>query len=165
MTDPDIKNLSRIEKEELYKLLAEKQLVAKEAILDTFKPHSGQQKFLSCPAKIRALFCGNGWGKTTMLTIDLIWTHLRRHPYRNTDNVFHTWLVVPDLSKASDYWDEIKRWCPPSKLPKPNKLGSSNIRRLEWPNGTITTIYSHEQDSSKLEGSNIDAFFFGRAAA
>lgn len=105
------------------------------------------------------MFSGNGFGKTTALAIDLIYTHTRKHPYRDVNRVNHSWLIVPGLDKAEDYWSELKKWCPPSLLPKPNKLGTSNIRRFEWANGSITTLYSHDQDSSKLEGSNIDALF------
>lgn len=155
----DLKGLSRGEKEELYKLLKQKETTVKEAVLETFQPHPGQKVFLESPAKIRALFCGNGFGKTVAMTIELIRTHTRKHPTRDTHSVHQSWLLIPDLAKAEDYWTEIKKWCPPSSLPKPNKLGSANIRRLEWPNGTYTTIYSHEQDSSKLEGTNIDALF------
>jgi len=68
-------------------------------------------------------------------------------------------LIVPGLDKAEDYWQEIKKWCPPSLLPTPNKLGTSSIRRLDWQDGSSTTIYSHDQDPAKFEGSNIDALF------
>jgi hypothetical protein len=67
--------------------------------------------------------------------------------------------LIPGLDKAEDYWNEIKKWCPPSLLPKVNKLGTSSVRRLEWSNGSTTTFYSHDQDSSKLEGTNIDALY------
>lgn len=159
MTDTNIANLTREQKEQLFKLLEQKALVKKERVLDEFKAHAGQVQFLQSPATIRAMFSGNGFGKTTALAIDLIWAHTRKHPYRDTGDVGHSWLLVPSLDKAEDYWAEVKRWCPPSMLPKPSKMGSSNIRRFEWQNGTITTIYSHEQDSDKLEGTNLDALY------
>jgi hypothetical protein len=140
--------------------LKTKELLAKEKILETFKPHAGQKAFLESQSRIVAAFSGNGWGKTTALTLKLIYTHNPGHnPYKDTSDVRHSWLIVPGLDKAEDYWQEIKKWCPPSLLPRPNKLGTSNVRRFEWANGSMTTIYSHDQDSSKLEGSNIDALF------
>lgn len=154
-----LKGLTLQQKQELLQSLKTKELLAKEKVLETFKPHVGQQTFLQSPARIRAMFSGNGFGKTTALAIDLIYTHLRTHPYRDTSKVFHSWFIIPGFDKVEDYWNEIKRWCPPSKLPQPNKLGTSNIKRLEWPNGSYTTFYSHDQDSGKLEGSNIDALF------
>lgn len=155
----DLKNLPRDKKEELLKLLQQKALLEKESVLDQFTPHAGQHKFLSSPARIRAAFSGNGFGKTTALAIDMIWTHTRRHPHRKVDGVFHSWLLVKGLDKTEEYFNEIKRWCPPSLLPKPNKMGTSGIKRMEWPNGSYTTFYSHDQESGKLEGTNIDALY------
>jgi len=155
----DLTKLSRSQKEDLLKALKQKELIKKEKILETFKPHNGQQAFLESPAKIRALFSGNGFGKTTIVTLDLLYAHLECHPYRNTSKVRHSWFVIPGFDKAEDYWNEIKRWCPPSKLPTPSKMGTSAIKRLEWQNGSVTTFYSHDQDSTKLEGTNIDALY------
>jgi hypothetical protein len=155
-----LKGLSLQQKQELLEALKTKELLKKEAILETFKPHPGQLAFLESQSRIVAAFSGNGWGKTTALTLKIIYAHNpSRNPYSDTSNTRHSWLVVPGLDKAEDYWQEIKKWCPPSLLPKPNKLGTSNVRRFEWPNGTMTTIYSHDQDSAKLEGSNIDMLF------
>lgn len=155
----NLKNLNLEQKKELLQTLQNKELIVKEKVLETFKPHTGQQAFLSSKARLRALFSGNGFGKTTAVCIDLVYTHTRSHPYRDSNRVVHSWFIVPGLDKTEDYWNEIKRWCPPTKLPKPNKMGTSGIRRLEWPNGTITTFYSHDQDAGKLEGTNIDALY------
>lgn len=154
-----LKGLSLEQKQQLLKSLKDKELLKKEGILDTFKPHEGQEAFLKAPHTIRAMFSGNGFGKTTALTIDLIYTHLERHPHRDTSAVRNSWFIVPGLDKTEDYWNEIKRWCPPSQLPKPNKLGTSSVKRLEWSNGSTTTFFSHDQDSSKLEGTNVDALY------
>lgn len=160
MKQPDLKNLTREQKEELLKLLQTKQVVKQERVLETFKPHAVQERFFKSPAKIRALFGGNGVGKTVSMVLEMIYAHTNRHPYRNTDNVRHSWLVIPGMDKASDYWGEIEKWCPPSLLPEANKLGTSSVKQLVWKNGSITTIYSIDQDISKFEGTNIDAAFF-----
>lgn len=76
-----------------------------------------------------------------------------------TNSVGHSWFFIPGFDKVEDYWQELKRWCPPSKLPHPNKMGSSSIKRFEWTNKTYTTCYSHDQDSAKAESTNIDALF------
>ncbi len=154
-----LKNLSIEQKQDLLKALKHKELLKQENVLDTFKPHEGQAAFLKNPATIRALFSGNGFGKTTVLVIDLIYTHLERHPHRDTSEVRATWLLLPGFDKAEDYWSEIKRWCPTSQLPTVNKMGTSSIKRLEWPNGSTTTFYSFDQDPQKLEGTNIDALY------
>ena len=151
----DLKTISREEKIELLKALKLKELKQKENVLETFKPFPGQEKFLKSQARVRAVFCGNSWGKTTVATIELLWQHLNLHPHRDTTNTRHTWLIIPSLLKAEDYWTEIKKWCPPSKLPKTSKLGGSTIRRLDWPNGSITTIYSHDMADEKFESTNL----------
>lgn len=155
----NLSKLSRVEKEALLKQLKNKELLAQERVLESFKPHAGQAAFLSSDKKIRCMFSGNGFGKTTALTIDLVYAHLERHPHRDTAGVRHSWFLITGFDKVEDYWNEIKRWCPPSLLPTPNKMGTSAIKRLEWPNGSVTTFYSHDQDSGKMEGTNIDALF------
>lgn len=163
LSQPTLKNklsgLTLTQKQELLKSLKQKELLKQESVLETFKPHKGQASFLEAKQRIRCMFSGNGFGKTTALTIDLVYTHLERHPYRDTVNVRHSWFLITGFDKVEDYWNEIKRWCPPSKLPTVNKMGTSAIKRLEWPNGSVTTFYSHDQDSGKLEGTNIDALF------
>lgn len=155
----DLSKLSLQQKQDLLQSLKQKELLKKEKVLETFKPHEGQASFLEAPHRIRCMFSGNGFGKTTALTIDLIYTHLERHPNRNTGDVRHSWFLITGFDKVEDYFNEIKRWCPPSQLPVSNKMGTSAIKRLEWPNGSITTFYSHDQDSGKLEGTNIDALY------
>lgn len=152
----ELKNLTRAQKEQLIKTLQTKQLLKKERVLEDIEPHPGQQAIMQHPAKIRALFCGNSFGKSWLITVELLWTHLRRHPYRKVDNVRNSWLLIPGLDKAQDYVELIKKLCPPSQLPHFNKLGTSNVRRFDWQDGSYTTIYSHDQDSIKLEGTNID---------
>lgn len=154
-----LKSLSLEQKKELLLSLKQKEMVQKEKVLETFKPHTGQATFLSNQCRIRCMFSGNGFGKTTALTMDLIYTHLECHPHRDTSNVRHSWFLITGFDKVEDYWNEIKRWCPPSKLPTVNKMGTSAIKRIEWANGSVTTFYSHDQDSNKLEGTNIDALY------
>lgn len=166
----DLTKLTLAQKQELLQTLKTKELIAKEKVLETFKPHSGQLEFLFSQKRITAAFSGNGWGKTTMLIIRLILAH---HPelwvsFKHlfpkdfsppTQGIGHSWFFLPGFDKVEDYWNELKRWCPPSLLPRPNKMGTSAIKRLEWTNNTFTTYYSHDQDSSKAEGTNIDALF------
>jgi hypothetical protein len=166
----DLTKLNRQEKEELLRVLQTKALLKKEHVLKDFQPHPGQLPFLFSTTRITAAFSGNGWGKTTMLVIRLILAH---HPelWSEFKHLFpkdftpptlpvnHSWFFIPGFDKVEDYWQELKRWCPPSKLPKPSKMGTSAIKRLEWTNNTATTYYSHDQDSAKAEGSNIDALF------
>ena len=161
MNNKLLQGLSIEEKRAVVELLKKKERVQQENKLDSFVPNPGaQEKFLKSLARIRAMFAGNGTGKTTAMVIEMLWHHLGIHPYRDVTNTHHTWLVIPSAAKAEDYWNEIKLWCPISLLPKTDKMGTSDIRRFRWKNGTLTTIYSHEQDTEKFEGSNISGVFY-----
>lgn len=162
-TDKLLEKMDRQSKEALIKALKEKQLVQKENILDRFfdqgtkpKPNPIQKKFFESKARIRALFSGNGSGKTTSLIIELIMAHTRQHPYREVSAVDKTWVICPSYQKIPDYLEEAKKWCPPSKFPKLESLGTPHKRRWVWPNGSTTTFFSAEQDPDQLEGTNLD---------
>lgn len=155
----DLSNLSSQEKEELLLLLHQKELLEKEAVLSTIKLHPVQEAFHKSPARIR-LFCGgNGSGKSFALLHELVRTHLNKHEGRDTSSIFKSWLFIPDLKKAEDYLDLIKKICPPSQFPQTDKMGTPNLRRLLWKNGSTTTIYSFEQSREATEGTNYDALF------
>lgn len=157
----DLSKLNIDEKRNLVKLLKKKDLIKQEKKLDKLEfSGEAQERFLKSPAVIRALFGGNGSSKTSSMVIDMVWQHTDTHPYRETVNTHHTWLIIPSASKAEDYWSEIKKFCPPSLLPQPDRMGTSDIRRFRWKNGKITTIYTHEQDSAKFEGTNISGAYF-----
>ncbi len=161
----DTSKMTREQKEELLRLLQQKALLEKEAILEKFKPNPGSQEaFFKSQARTRALIGGNGLGKTTCLVLELIYTHLKAHPFRDCSSTHHSWVIVPSFDKVEDYWREIKKWCPPSQLPTPDKMGTSNIRRLRWLNGDISTFYSFDQDPEKLEGTNFDKLFMDECA-
>lgn len=141
-------------------MLKQKLLIQQENKLLQFKPNAGAQAaFFRSMAKVRMLCGGNGIGKTTAIVIELLYTHLKQHPIRETDKTNHTWVIIPGYDKVEDYWREIQRWCPPSKLPDTDKMGTSVIRRLRWKNGNTTTFYSMDQEPLKLEGTNYDALF------
>lgn len=156
----DLTKLSVDEKKELLKLLRKKSFKKEEDRLNLFKPNNVQHRFFKSQKRIRAMLAGNGTGKTVAIIIELLYTHLRCHPYRpNIDTINKTWFICPDYKKIEDYVDLIKKYCPPSQMPEFNKLGTPNIRRIEWQNGTTTTFFSHEQEPKAFEGTNIDALF------
>lgn len=154
-----LKGLSLEQKQELLQSLKNKELLKKERILSEFQPNPVQAPFFQSPKRIRALIGANAIGKTTALIWELIHTHNKSHPFRDTANIFHTWVIVPSYEKIEDYWIKIMELCPPSKLPQKDKMGTSHIRRLRWSDGGTTTFYSHDQEPAKLEGTNFDALF------
>jgi hypothetical protein len=154
-----LKGLSLDQKKELLESLKTKELLKKEKILDSFKPNAVQEPFFQSPSRIRALIGANAVGKTTALIWEIVNTHIKTHPYRDVSNIFHTWVIVPSYDKIEDYWLKVQELCPPSKFPDKDKMGTSHIRRLRWQDGGTTTFYSHDQEPSKLEGTNYDALF------
>ena len=156
----DLSRLSTEEKLEALRLLEAKDFIEKENVLDTQVLNEPQKKFYQSKAIIR-LFCGgNGSGKSRALLHELTRTHLRCHEHRNVDNINRTWFFMPDLKKVEEYLSELKKICPPSKFPQTDRLGTPNIRRLLWKDGSVTTFYSYEQDSMVAEGANLDAVFW-----
>lgn len=162
-----ISKLDRQSKEELARLLKQKAYIAKETKLERFfnpevkevKPNPIQEPFFKSQATIRALFSGNGSGKSTSLMLELIMAHTRAHPYRSTDHVETSWVICPSYQKIPDYIKTLKEWCPPSQLPKIERLGTPHDRKWTWANGSTTTFFSAEQDPDQLEGTNLDALF------
>lgn len=152
-------HLSRQSKEELLKKLRQLEVVKKEKVIEGFTPTPMQEAFFSSPAPIRLLTAGNGSGKTLSIIMELIWTHLKIHPYRDCSNVQHSWVITPGFEKVEDYCQELKRWCPPSQLPEFDRMGTSSIRRLRWKNGDMTTFHSIDSDFARFEGTNFHKLF------
>jgi hypothetical protein len=155
----DLSKLTKEQKIELLKALKLKELKKQESKIDSFVPNKPQEQFLSSQKKLRAMFAANAVGKTTALTIDLIYTCLDRHPERDTTKARTIWFLIPGFQKIEDYIREIKQWCPPSLFPQVDKMGSPHIRRLRWQNGKTVTFYSFDQDPAQLEGTNIDVLY------
>lgn len=152
-------HLSRAEKEELLKKLQQLEILQKEKVLEKFEPTRMQERFFRSQAPIRLLTAGNGSGKSLSLLMELIWSHLNIHPFRDCTFVNHSWVVVPGYEKVEDYIHELKRWCPPTQLPEFDKMGTSAIRRLRWKNGSLTTFYSIDSDPNRFEGTNYQKLF------
>lgn len=155
---------NRETKIELLKRLRQLELVQKEKVLETFVPTRMQQKFFESPKAIRLITAGNGSGKTMSLLIELLWTHLKTHPYRDCSTITQSWFIVPSYGKVEDYCTELKSWCPPSLMPAFDKMGTSSIRRLRWQNGDTTTFYSTDSDTNLFEGTNFQKLFIDEPA-
>lgn len=151
--------MSRENKEELLRRLRLLELQKKEKVLVGFQPTVMQDKFFRSSKPIRLITAGNGSGKSLSLLIELLWTHLKIHPYRDCSSINHSWMIVPGYDKVEDYCLELKRWCPPSQMPDFDKMGTSAIRRLRWKNGDLTTFYSIDSDPNRFEGTNYQKLF------
>lgn len=151
--------MSRQAKEELLKKLRQLEIVKQEKVLDNFEPTAFQQKFFTSQSRVRLLTAGNGAGKSLSLIIELLWTHLKLHPYRAVSHVHNSWFITPGYDKVEDYCEQLKRWCPPSQMPTFDRMGTSAVRRLRWPNGDTTTFFSIDSDPGRFEGTNYHKLF------
>lgn len=111
---------------------------------DLYTPHAGQARFHSAPHRIRALFPGNRFGKTTAMGVEacdalrtpkshVVWV---APEYRQFDQV-----RGEVLERAC--WDHGWRW-----------NGQDNL--YQWPNGSRLFVFSNDSDWRRIQGINPD---------
>lgn len=119
-----------------------------------YVPNSVQARVHRSLAFIRALFSGNGVGKTTACIQEALWTSLGTHPFRNTARLPNTVIIVLDDSSKADtvYINQLrkKRWYDVSKL-KLEKHGRSYTQEVIFPNGSNWIFMTHEMAEDKWE--------------
>ncbi len=119
-----------------------------------YAPNAVQERVHSSRAFIRALFSGNGVGKTTACIQEALWTSQGTHPYRETARLPNTTIIVLDDSSKADtvYVNQIKkkRWYDVSKL-KLEKHGRSYTQEIIFPNGSNWLFMTHEMAEDKWE--------------
>lgn len=126
-------------------------------------PNVVQEKFHKSPAFIRALFSGNGVGKTTGCLLEAIWTATGTHPFRETSRIPNTTIIVLDDPFKADtvYMAELRkrRWYDISKL-KVDKHGRPYTTELVFPNGSNIIFMGHEVSEDKWESIQCSAVIF-----
>jgi hypothetical protein len=119
-----------------------------------YEPHEKQLPVHKSQAFIRALFPGNGFGKTTACINEALWSALGTHPYRDTGKIPNTTIIVIDDPGKADtvYLTEIKKkkWYDVTKL-KLEKHGRPFTTEVIFPNGSNWQFMSHEVLEAKWE--------------
>lgn len=119
-----------------------------------YEPNPVQERVHRSSAFIRALFSGNGVGKTTACIQEGLWTSTGTHPYRQTARLPNTVIIVLDDSSKADtvYVTQLrkKRWYDVSKL-KLEKHGRSYTQEIIFPNGSNWIFMTHEMAEDKWE--------------
>jgi hypothetical protein len=127
---------------------------AKTRKLGQYIPNKVQAKVHTSVAFIRALFSGNGVGKTTACIQEALWTATGTHPYRSTARIPNTTIIVLDDSSKADsvYMKELRKrkWYDVSKL-KLDKHGRAYTQEVIFPNGSNWVFMTHEM--AKINGS------------
>lgn len=128
-----------------------------------YEPNKVQAKVHSSDAFIRALFSGNGVGKTTACIQEALWTATGTHPFRATARIPNTTIIVLDDSSKADsvYINELRkrRWYDVSKL-KLDKHGRAYTQEVIFPNGSNWVFMTHEMAADKWESIQCAAVIF-----
>lgn len=152
LTREYLETLSEDELAEIILVAEEKERVERKTL--GYTPNSVQERVHRSLAFIRALFSGNGVGKTTACIQEAIWTATGTHPYRETARIPNVTIIVLDDSSKADtvYMSQLrkKRWYDPEKL-KLEKHGRSYTQEVTFPNGSSWLFMTHEMAEDKWE--------------
>lgn len=159
-TNPDIKVLSREQKLALYDLIQEKKLRQRKR-KKAFSPHEGQMRVIKSTAWEKYVFCGNGFGKTALLTNEVAWA---AEGYSSITKQYtpvpaKIALVLDSAEKIDDFLSEYRKW----NILEPEwtqKRGRPNTTFIQYPNGSTVTVLTHGVEPLKLEGSEWTHIFF-----
>ena len=129
-----------------------------------FTPHdNGQIQALTSPHKIRVMIPGNGWGKTTLMAVDLDLLMQRNDPFK--PSVMPMQLNGYDRPTTAIWFCQKYAQFEIMKPDLENLMtrgwtwnGSKNY--WIWPNGSRCFVLSSDSDWSAIQGVEIDAVYF-----
>lgn len=155
--------LSPAEREQMLKALEDHsrvELHRRAAPADWYRPHlEGQRQFHQAPHVVRALFPGNGFGKTTAAGVEVNWWATHAHP----------WQTIRS-------WPQLIVWC--CETYKQFKLlrsqlehdcfdGSVRFNKVDhvytWENGSAMFLVSGDSSWTHVQGINPDLVIFDEA--
>jgi phage terminase large subunit-like protein len=156
------------EKDEAQRLLNEIVQTFESNPLAGFAPHSpAQHEFLAAATPIIAAFCGNQFGKSTILVVkslvqllppNFVAEHLRQYKRFGHDEPCHGWLLCPSNDKIYDsIFPALRKWCPRDALHKGDIDGAydKQHRILRFARGDTLAFKTYEMDVDKLGGATI----------
>lgn len=125
--------------------------------------HQDQLDFHKCPKRGKCFLGGNRSGKTTGGVNEFIWRNMGTHPFRKCRVPIKSFIVLQDFENHGKNILEAKlaEWLPSGALAKPyerNQTGA--IKKIYWKTGSVTDVYSHDQDPKVFEGSDYDYGWF-----
>jgi hypothetical protein len=162
---PDLSKLSRTEKLRLLDAIEEKRRRALER-REAYVPNDGQVTVHKSAAKVRAVFAGNGGGKTALGVNEAIWAALGYNPVADTKSVVPARVVVvlDKPEKVDSVWlPEIKKWFP-LRQEQMHKRGKPYISALTFDNGSELVFMFHDQDPMSFESIELDFCVFDEPA-
>lgn len=149
----DFSKFTREQKEQFLVALEEKKRRDIDA-RPSFKPHDGQMRVVKSTALERYLFCGNGFGKSTILVNEVHWAASGFNPVTGATGLVPAkiCLILDTPEKIDDFLLEYRKW---NKL-EPEwllKKGKPYFSFIAYPNGSTVTVLTHQVEPLKLEGS------------
>jgi hypothetical protein len=157
----DLKNLTKEQKIQLFQLLEEKERRQREQ-RSVYKPNPGQSRVHSSTARVRAVFAGNGSGKTALAANEAIWgmegfnpvtQELKQVPARGI-------IVLDHPEKSETGWvPELQKWMnlKPENL---HKSGKHHVSKITNTLGSELLFFSHSQDPLAFESIEADFVIF-----
>lgn len=149
----NLANLTKQQKLELLQLIEEKSRRLKSS-RPQFKPHPGQLRVIQSSALERYLFCGNAFGKSTVLVNELHWAATGYNPIKkeSTPVPAKICLLLDDPLKVDDVLNEYRKWNPLSP-DQCHQKGKPYTSFITYENGSTVTVLTHAVEPLKLEGS------------
>lgn len=168
----DLEKLPPEAQEEAKQILAELEALVAANPLHAFKPHEPnregkrpQLEFLAADTPKVAAFCGNQFGKSTVLMVKALIQLLSKHdvpdhlqPFKVIDAPCHGWVLCPTEDKIFDsLLPVIDKWCPKHALKGGSRAKAFNGERmmLTLANGSTLAFKTYKQDASTLGGATL----------
>lgn len=116
--------------------------------------HTGQMQFHKSPKRFRFFGGGNRVGKTTGGTADFTWSNTGTHPFRKNKLPILSAIIVTDFENAAKNVLEkkVEELVPPHMVTRIERHQGGAFKRLFWQGGSVTDVYSHDQDPKVFEG-------------
>lgn len=131
-----------------------------ERYLDT--SHPGQKRFHKDSHRIRIITAGNRRGKTSCGMVELIWFNNGNHPYKKCKVPIKSAVVLQDFENHGKniFEKKLDEWVPPGSIKRIERHQGGCIKKIHWSTGSVTDVYSHDQELKTFEGSDYDIVWF-----
>lgn len=159
---PNIKDLSREEKLEMLTLLEEKEKRKREKP-DNYVPNEGQIDVHASGARVRAVFAGNGGGKTALAVNEALWALRGYSPVRKeyTRVPCRVIVVLDKPDKVDSTWlPELRKWYNFNPDKQFHKRGKPYVSQITMDNGSELIFMFHDQDPMTFESVEVDKVIF-----
>lgn len=157
MDQKKIAKLSREEKLRLLDLIEEKKRRLRESRA-VYVPNKGQHPIHACSKRIRAVFSGNGAGKTALAVNEVIWAAQGYNPVTEQFTKVPAKIVVvlDRPEKIDEVWlPEFKKWYN-LKMENLHKDGRHYVSRITFDNGSQIRFMFHLQEAMAFESIETD---------